>query len=73
MERVKEKMTGGKSTRKMRRRNRKREKKRKRLGDGGEVVGHWGDKIPAEKLEFAGERTSERKKTSSFTKKMREC
>jgi len=40
MERVKEKMIGGKSKRKTRRRNRKGEKKRKRrLGDHGEVVG----------------------------------
>lgn len=71
MERVKEKMTGGKSTRKMRR-NRKREKKRKRLGDGGEVVGSLGRQDSCGEIGIC-RRENFRKKTSSFTKKMREC
>lgn len=39
MERVKEKMIGGKRKRKTMRRNRNRKKRKRRLGDGGEVVG----------------------------------
>lgn len=39
MERVKEKMIGGKRKRKTMRRNRNRKKRKRRLGDGGAVVG----------------------------------
>lgn len=39
MERVKEKMIGGKRKRKTMRRNRNRKKRKRRLGDGGAVGG----------------------------------